>query len=191
MDRNGSPRVPMPLMYTAFAPQHLSAPAQRSTSRPPGTQRTPDGLIELIGEHHALLQELIGRIAEHRQKPPVRRICKAWHRDSCRAGHTHAAPATRLPSTSNAAAAMVAKRICPTNPQITHPGSIVWTLSILENSQLTPGLRDAPMLRANISRKVHQLEDAAQQHWFSERSDWSVRKNQTKGEQDVLSQLRG
>lgn len=128
----------------------------------------PDGLIELIGEHHGLLQGLIeaclktrfpddfariiecvsiqlrlaahpspdsgedvaddlttteftmamlacrgwtnaegnrtpyGSIAGHRQKPPIRRIRKAWHRHTRRAGRAYVTLATGLPSASNA-----------------------------------------------------------------------------------------
>ena len=128
----------------------------------------PDGLIELIGEHHGLLQGLIeaclksqypddfariieityrfsygwrrihnpdsgedvaddlttteftmamlacrgwtnAEIARHMgvspgtvKKPPIRRICKAWHRHARRAGRAYAALATGLPSASNA-----------------------------------------------------------------------------------------
>ena len=41
-------------------------------------------------------------IAGHRQKPPIRRIRKAWHRHTRRAGRAYAALTTGLPSASNA-----------------------------------------------------------------------------------------
>ena len=43
-----------------------------------------------------------GSIAGHCQKPPIRRIRKAWHRHTRRAGRAYVALATGLPSASNA-----------------------------------------------------------------------------------------